>query len=330
MEFTLHPLPASMSICQTTLPDPDAPDAGAENEDDEEPAKSGDSSSDSEGQQSPLKSSKAAGQPEAATEEDQASDSDDQQTPASVTAEGQARAAKARGPSSTSQWKEYNRWLCQDNTMPKIMAFIRADLADLNKKAGISSAASLERQHLRRLDVPPQLEYQRVTCKIPRSYVPLLSAVDVLAKQKLRKRRANTFSTCTRNIQLPTTKRTLTDIFPLTIKILFAVKTAPMNIVAELIKNVQDSSTKQIDSKLKRSATRLIRSERAKLLKVEGDSVKLTSDVVPLKTVKRLAVKFFLKPAVQQHIACVESSATQSIDSFKTFCIGKAFIGSER
>ena len=138
-----------------------------------------------------------------------------------------------------------------------------------------------------------------------------MSAVDVLAKQKLRKRRANTFSTCTRNIQLPTTKRTLTDIFPLTSKILFAVKIVPMNTVAELIKNVQDSSTKQTDAKLKRSATGLIRSERAKLLKVEGDSVELTSDIVPLKTVKRLAVKFFLKPAVQQHIAGVESSTTQ-------------------
>ena len=59
LAFTLHPLPASMSksIFQATLSDPDVPDAGTEIEDDEEPGKSGDVSSDSEGQvgqQSPL------------------------------------------------------------------------------------------------------------------------------------------------------------------------------------------------------------------------------------------------------------------------------------
>ena len=42
-----------------------------------------------------------------------------------------------------------------------------------------------------------------------------------------------------------------------------------MNTASELIKNVQDSPTKKIDTNLKRYVTRLIRSERAKLLKVE-------------------------------------------------------------
>ena len=50
-----------------------------------------------------------------------------------------------------------------------------------------------------------------------------------------------------------------------------AVKTASMNTASELIKNVQDSPTKKIDTKLKRNVIRLIRSERAKLLKVECD-----------------------------------------------------------
>ena len=79
----------------------------------------------------------------------------------------------------------------------------------------------------------------------------------------------------------------------------------------------------QIDPKLKRSVTRLIRSKWAKLLKVEFDSVELTSDIGSLK---RLADKTILKPAVQQHIAGVESSAPQCIDCFNS----KAFIGSER
>ena len=69
-----------------------------------------------------------------------------------------------------------------------------------------------------------------------------------------------------------------------------------MNTASELIKNVQDSPTKQIDPKLKRSVTRLFRRKRAKLLKVECDGVELTSDVGFLK---RLADTIFLKPAVQ-------------------------------
>ena len=82
----------SKRIFQATLSDPDAPDASAETEDDEEPGKSGDSSSNSDGQPSPfkLKSSKADGQTGEATEEDSASYADDQQKPPSVTAKGQA------------------------------------------------------------------------------------------------------------------------------------------------------------------------------------------------------------------------------------------------
>ena len=143
LAFTQHPLPTSMSKrifkFKATLSDPDFPDAGAETEYDEEPGKSEDSSSDSGGQQSPLKSSKAEGLTGEAMEEDSASDADDQQTPPSVTAKGQARAAKARGPNSTRQWKEYNLLSHSDNTNAEIMAFVRADLADLNKKAGITS-----------------------------------------------------------------------------------------------------------------------------------------------------------------------------------------------
>ena len=74
----------SKHIFQATLSDPDVPDASAETEDDEEPGKSGDSSSNSHGQPSPLKSSKADGQTGEATEEDSASDAEDQHIPANT------------------------------------------------------------------------------------------------------------------------------------------------------------------------------------------------------------------------------------------------------
>ena len=85
--------------------------------------------------------------------------------------------------------------------------------------------------------------------------------------------------------------------------------------------------TKQIDPKLMRSLTLLIPSEWAKLLKEECDCVELTSNIGSLK---QLMDQIFLKSAVQQNIARVQSSAPSFIDCFKTFCIGKAFIGSKR
>ena len=57
----------------------------------------------SQGQQSPLKLSKAEGQHGEATEEDSVSDADDQQTPPSVTAMRQSWALKMRGPNLTRQ-----------------------------------------------------------------------------------------------------------------------------------------------------------------------------------------------------------------------------------
>ena len=53
----------SKHIFRATLSDSDVSDGRAEIEDDEEPDKSGDSSYDPEGQQSPLKSSKAKDRP---------------------------------------------------------------------------------------------------------------------------------------------------------------------------------------------------------------------------------------------------------------------------
>ena len=83
-------------------------------------------------------------------------------------AKGQPRAAKERGPNRPRQWKENNRWSCSYNTDAEIMAFVCADLADLNKKAGMTSLpprqynhkATQARQDLRRLDVMQQLDYQ--------------------------------------------------------------------------------------------------------------------------------------------------------------------------
>ena len=332
----------SKRIFQDTLSDPDVPDAGAEIEDDVEPGKSGDSASDSEGQQSPLKSLNAEGQTGEATEEDSASDADDQQTPPD------RLALPKRGDRiAPGNGKNKIGGSVQITLMPggRIMAFIRADLAGLNKKAGITFLPPLHNDckrgnilcdwmcshswitnkgYMQKTTLLcPLVERCGCPCeaKIEEThgqFIPYIHAEHTTAEHKDDSSR-----------YLSVDKQHFAR---------KAVKTAPMNIAAKLIKNVEleDSPTKQI-VKLKRSVTRLIRScsRRAKLLKVECDGVEpsLVTGPVTLAhsaSLKRLADQIFLQPAVQQHIAGVQSSAPQCIDCFKTFCIGKTFVSSER
>ena len=61
--------------------------------------------------------------------------------------------------------------------------------------------------------------------------------------------------------------------------IAFAVKSAPLQTSDELILNVQDSSTKHIDAKLKGSATRLVRRERKNITKIQLEGVTLDNTI---------------------------------------------------
>ena len=165
----------SKRIFQASLSDSGIPDAGAETADDEEPGKSGDSSSDSGGRQSPLKSSKA--------EEHflcwwptNTSISDGQGTGSRCQSEGTELHQAIERIQSVVAFRQHSL-LTQ---MPKFTEFISADLAELNKKTSLS---------FRRVSGVPTIAREatftatectatfgvltRVTCKIPRAYVPL-------------------------------------------------------------------------------------------------------------------------------------------------------------
>ena len=177
---------------------------------------------------------------------------------------------------------------------------------------------------------------KRVICKIQRSYSPCRALCSYSPCREL------WMSLRSKNWEDPwsihsihsrgtyhcwpvTTKMTVPDIFPSTSKILFA---GP----SQLLPWTQQQSWSRMckahpPSKLNLSSSAPWPSSLA----ANGrnfsncDCVELMSDIGSLK---RLADKTFLKPAVQQHIAGVQSSAPQWIDCFKTFCMGLAFIGS--
>ena len=48
------------------------------------------------------------------------------------------RTSSTERPNRPLEWNEYNRWAHADHTDKEIMAFILADLAKLNNKAGIT------------------------------------------------------------------------------------------------------------------------------------------------------------------------------------------------
>ena len=62
------------------------------------------------------------------------------------------------------------------------------------------------------------------------------------------------------------------------------------------------------------------------------DHVELNSDISSLNTLMD-NLKIFIKDTIQTHIHCLSIGAPhwqyQCIDCFKTFCIGKSFVGSE-
>ena len=73
-----------------------------------------------------------------ALDEDDSSPDEHEQPPTkTLKGIGQAPAAKQRGPNRKREWKQYNRWSRSDHSDAEFMSFIRADLAELNKRAGI-------------------------------------------------------------------------------------------------------------------------------------------------------------------------------------------------
>ena len=102
----------SKRVFDCPLSDPALSAAGAETKDDDDAAPDEDNSSPNEHEQPPSKTSKG---------------------------NGQAPATKQRGQNRKKEWKEYNWWSRSDHSYAEIMTFICADLAELNKRAGITS-----------------------------------------------------------------------------------------------------------------------------------------------------------------------------------------------
>ena len=99
---------------------------------------------------------------------------------------------------------------------------------------------------------------------------------------------------------------------------------APIQTASEFLRNIQDSPTKKIDHKLKKSVARLVRKERAQIILVTLDSVTIDNSVGSLARLAE-AIWFGENDAVKQH-----QRGHQCMDLFKSYIIGKQIMDNDR
>ena len=100
-----------------------------------------------------------------------------------------------------------------------------------------------------------------------------------------------------------------------------AVRIAPHQTARDLIRNVQESPTKQIDNALKQCVQRKIRRQRSKLNKVTLGGVELDSS---LGTSRQVTDVFWFGTALERH------RAGSCLDMFQTYVIGRQFEADDR
>jgi len=105
-----------------------------------------------------------------------------------------------------------------------------------------------------------------------------------------------------------------------------AVRIAPLQTATELMRNVQDSPTKSIDPRLKRSVERLVMKERRKIDSIVLEGVVITDQIGPLHS---FTEKIWIGDARKAHHEGVESGNPACIPLHKVFCIGRAFNADE-
>ena len=190
----------SKRVFHSSLSDPAPSAAGAETEDDDDAAPDDHDSSESspdEDEQPPSKTSKG---------------------------NGQAPAAKQRGPNRTREWKEFNRWSRSDNSDAEIISFIRADLAELNEIAGITSLPPLHFD-CKRGDIYGDWMY-RHSCSTHKGSIintkllcPLVERCGCPCEPELWTCPASSFYTFMSNIRRPITQPTTSSFLHTTSKI---------------------------------------------------------------------------------------------------------------
>ena len=235
---------------------------------------------------------------------------------------------KKRAAPEQRQWTEVNRWHHSDSTPEEIIGYIRSDLNELNRNAGIQD---LPGSHKDRKDVYGNFQFRR-TWRTSSDLVtntivncPLLRRCGCQCQAKIVEQPTQTLlfisnsHTAADHVSQKDTAKFLSH--QQKVLISSAVKLAPLQTSGELIRNVQDSPSKKIDAKLKASVTRLVRRERQNITKIQLDGVTVDNT---LGSLSALSDSLWFGNALDQH------KAGNCLDVHKVYIIGRQILAADR
>ena len=228
------------------------------------------------------------------------------------------------------EWMEVERWKLCDHSEEDIEVFVRKHLDDLNRSAGILYAipGAHKNRNNKYGDFQFKRKWQTNKGAVMNYLVSCPLRCGCLCEAKISHKpeeiilffRVHKAHTAQDHVSERDSGKFLK--FQQKSLIAGAVKVAPLQTASEFLRNVQDSLTKKIDHKLKKSVARLVRKERAQIISVTLDGVTIDNSVGSLA---RLAEAIWFGDAVKQH-----QRGHQCIDLFKSYIIGKQIMDNDR
>ena len=236
---------------------------------------------------------------------------------------------KKKGQNLPRDWKEVNRWQRADYSDEDIDVFIRKELDDLNRSAGILAYPGAHKNRNNKYgDFQYRRQWQSNNGRVLNNLAvcPLKDRCCCPCEAKI----VHTELEITLYLHMahsaqdhvPEKDRGKFLKFTQKAEIAHAVKVAPLQNASDYLRNVQDSPTKAIDHKYKSSVARLQRKQRKQIIAVTLDGVTVDNTVGSLA---QLAEKLWICVAIHEHE--VEG---RCMDLFKTYVIGKQILDQDR
>ena len=239
-----------------------------------------------------------------------------------------AVAQPSRQPRRIRNFQEVDRWCHDDHSQDDIDHFVRRHLKAMNDGAGLKTfpGAHKDRNPKYGLMQHARTWYtKKGTITNIILQCPLVDRCSCLCEVKLTINADQTimYVTDEHTAQDHAKEKDISRHLSYEDKVLIrqAVQLAPMQSAGSLMRNIQDSPTKQIDYRLSNSVRNLVRQERRGITNFLLDGVEIDNT---LGSLSRLTDQIWFPDALAGH------RAGECIDLFKTFVIGRQFFDAER
>jgi len=237
--------------------------------------------------------------------EDDSEDEEEEEEPESDEEEPAPPPKKKKKENKPRDWKEVERWQRDNHTDEDIDVFIRKHLDDLNRSAGILSVPGAHKNRVNKYgDFQFRHKWQSSQGKVMNDSAscPLKDRCGCECEAKIMRTSEEVIlffhKAHTAEDHVPEKDKGKFLKFQQKAEIAHAVKIAPLQTASEFLRNVQDSPTKAINHRYKKSVTRLVQKQRREIIAVELDGVTVDNTVGSLA---KLAEKIWIVEAIYEH-----------------------------